>query len=189
MRIITGRYKGRIIRTVRDLSVRPATDRVKQTIFNMLAHRIEMQGIVVLDLFAGSGNLGFEALSRGASRVTFVENNRPAVDFIERNVRELGCEASSEIHETDVVSFIKAAATAYDLIFADPPYEFGQTRELPELILSRNLLKRDGYLIMEHAKNIRFAATSLYRTTASRQFGRTLVTFFQYPQPATADRS
>ncbi|MEK7250587.1 MAG: RsmD family RNA methyltransferase, partial [Bacteroidota bacterium] len=82
MRVISGIYKGRILKTVNDLSVRPVTDRVKQTLFDMLINRIEMDSATVLDLFAGSGGLGIEALSRGAAHVTFVESDSEAAHYI-----------------------------------------------------------------------------------------------------------
>src|SRR5512146_1205222 len=118
MRIITGLYKGRVLKTVRDLSVRPATERVRQTLFNMLANRIDFEGITVLDLFAGSGSLGFEALSRGASRVTFVEQSEEAARFIEENARILGCEDAVEVLEMDALGLLNARHGTYDLVFA-----------------------------------------------------------------------
>src|SRR5436309_12926687 len=85
MRIITGKFKGRVLSTVRDNSVRPATDRVKGMIFNVLQNRLRLEGAIVLDLFAGSGSLGFEALSRAADRVVFVDDRSEAIEVIGRN--------------------------------------------------------------------------------------------------------
>ncbi|MBI4535263.1 MAG: 16S rRNA (guanine(966)-N(2))-methyltransferase RsmD [Ignavibacteriae bacterium] len=179
MRVISGRYKGRNLTTVRDLSVRPATDRVKQTLFDMLATRIELEGASVLDLFAGSGNLGIEALSRGARCATFVEDNSDAVERIERNLRALGCESQTEIHETDVLSFIKHASESYDLIFADPPYAYAQVKSLPALIVTFQLLRPQGYLLIEHTQDLHFETTPLYLAGPEKKFGRTVVTFFR----------
>jgi 16S rRNA (guanine966-N2)-methyltransferase len=189
MRVITGLYKGRILKTVKDLSVRPATDRVKQTVFNMLANRIELQGTNVLDLFAGSGSLGIEALSRGAAHVTFVENGEQAVRYIEENVRTLGCEEMSDVDETDAMYFLSHARSPFDLIFADPPYEFGRTTDIPEMVFERKLLKHHGYLVVEHATSVRFASTRLYHAGPERKFGRTLVTFFRKPSVSPIEPS
>ncbi len=93
MRIIAGEFRGRSIGSVRDLSVRPTTDRVKQTIFDILTNRIEFGGIEVLDLFAGSGNLGLEALSRGAKSVAFIDKARKSLEVLEKNVASLGCKS------------------------------------------------------------------------------------------------
>ncbi len=180
MRVITGLYKGRTIRTVKDLSVRPATDRVKQTLFNMLATRIDIEGASVLDVFAGSGSLGIEALSRGANHVTFVENNEEAVRYIEQNLHSLRCEKKTEVLETDAMHFIADYRSSFDIIFADPPYRFERTSEIPERIFSRPLLKPQGYLLIEHSPDIRFESTSLYQAGPEKKFGRTLVTFFQH---------
>ncbi|MEK7748770.1 MAG: RsmD family RNA methyltransferase, partial [Bacteroidota bacterium] len=95
MRIIAGKYRGRLLTTADDLTVRPTTDRAKQTIFDILSARIEFDGIHVLDLFAGSGSLGLEALSRGASAVTFVEKAKRSLALAERNIKNLGCESES----------------------------------------------------------------------------------------------
>ncbi len=179
MRVITGLYKGRAIRTVRDLSVRPATDRVRQTIFNMLENRIPLEGSSVLDLFAGSGSLGIEALSRGAADVTFVETGRDAVAYLGDNLRMLGCEAAAQVYRMDVVEFLGRHQGAHDLVFADPPYAYERTAELPALIFGKGMVRPAGYLLIEHAKDLHFESTPHYHVGPEKRFGRTLVTFFQ----------
>ena len=183
MRVISGTYKGRILKTVPDLSVRPATDRVKQTLFDMLANRVEMDGAKVLDLFAGSGGLGIEALSRGAANATFVENDQDAAHFIEQNIRMIGCEAETTLVETDALSFIDRCTESFDLIFADPPYKFEETSRIPNMIFSKNLVAPHGYLLIEHTKELRFESTPLYAAGPEKRFGKTLVTFFRHHSP------
>ena len=97
MRIIAGTYRGRRLTTARDLSIRPTADRAKQTIFDMLSTRIDLERVDVLDLFAGSGSLGLEAISRGARSVVFVEQSRRSIAVLEANTRSLGCEAQCSI--------------------------------------------------------------------------------------------
>src|SRR3990170_248375 len=97
MRVISGTYKGRVLRTVRDQRVRPATDRVKESIFNILQNRIDLHGAHVLDLFAGSGSLGFEALSRGAAEVVFVDEWQGATRIIEENIKLLQCDDRCDV--------------------------------------------------------------------------------------------
>lgn len=178
MRVTTGLYKGRVLRTVDDLSVRPATDRVRQTIFNVLAHRMVLDGCTVLDLFAGSGSLGIEALSRGAAHATFVESGSEAAGWLEANVAMLGCEARVSILQMDAKQFLGQARGPFDLIFVDPPYAYPGTPGLPEEIFSRGLLAPDGYMLIEHAKDVSFTSTPLYSVGPVKPFGRTVVTFF-----------
>lgn len=180
MRVISGAYKGRILKTVPDLSVRPATDRVKQTLFDMLANRIEMDGANVLDLFAGSGGLGIEALSRGAQHTTFVENDDDAARFIEQNIRMIGCEGQTSLVETDAVTFINRCNESFDLIFADPPYGFEETTNIPQMIFNRNMIAQHGYLLIEHMNELRFESTPLYAAGPEKRFGKTLVSFFRH---------
>lgn len=182
MRVITGLYKGRILKTVNGLSVRPATDRVKKTIFDMLMSRLEIDGARVLDLFAGSGGLGIEALSRGAGHVTFVEKSSEASDFIEKNVEALGCEEATEIISMDATRFLRRCQEHFDLVFADPPYAFEETATIPSLVFQGKILKRHGYLLIEHAANLEFGSTLLYEAGPSKKFGRTRVTFFHHPR-------
>ncbi|HCV42014.1 MAG TPA: 16S rRNA (guanine(966)-N(2))-methyltransferase RsmD [Bacteroidetes bacterium] len=182
MRVITGLYKGRLLKTVNDLSVRPATDRVKQTIFDMLSNRIDLEGARILDLFAGSGSLGIEALSRGASHATFVETYADALNFIERNVEALGCEAATEILSMDAMQFLRRSQDRFDLVFADPPYAYDETASIPSVVFQDKILKRHGYLLIEHASKLEFSSTPLYHAGPSRKFGRTVVTFFHHPR-------
>lgn len=179
MRVIAGLYKGRTISTVKDLSVRPALDRVRQTIFDMLSNRIELEGATVLDLFAGSGSLGIEALSRGASNVTFVEIGDEAAEYIEKNVTTLGCLQATEIVQMDAMGFLRGNRHAYNLVFADPPYRFERTEEIPGIIFGQKMVKPGGYLLIEHTTDLRFESTPHYFAGPEKRFGRTVVTFFK----------
>ena len=91
MRIIAGTYRGRILLTVPDFSIRPTTDRVKQTVFDILSNRIDLNGVNILDLFSGSGSLGLEAISRGAMSATFIEKSPKSLAVLQKNVDTLGC--------------------------------------------------------------------------------------------------
>jgi len=181
MRIITGKYKGRILKVIPDKGVRPATDRVKGTIFNMLQNRLRLINADVLDLFAGSGNLGFEALSRGAKRIVFVDDDDEVLEAVEANAEKLGCLDSCAIIRSDAISFIEKKSEPYDLIFADPPYSYERTSEIPKLIFERKWLKKYGYLIIEHSKHTSFESLPIYLLNTQKEFGNTRVSFFIHP--------
>ncbi len=183
MRIIAGEYKGRVLTTVPDNSVRPATDRVKSTIFNMLQNRLDLNGANVLDLFAGSGSLGFEALSRGAENVVFVESSSKVAKMIEENITMLKCADQCDVVQTEALTYMQFCRQEFDLIFADPPYAWGQTAEIPELIFEKNLLKKDGFLIIEHIKHVPMETTQLYKLAVQKEFGQTRVSFIVHPDP------
>jgi len=185
MRVITGQFRGRRLSTIKNHVVRPATNRVKQTVFDVLSTRVDLTGVNVLDLFAGSGSLGIEAISRGASHVDFVEHMGDAADCIEENLAALGCARSARVWRSDAWRFIDRPGQVYELIFADPPYDFAQTRDIPTRIFSHDLLARNGYLVVEHAKGVRFQTTGQFTTGPEKRFGRTLVTFFTHPAATT----
>ena len=178
MRIIAGIYKGRLLASVRDASVRPATDRVKGSVFNMLQNRLNLNDANVLDLFAGSGSLGFEALSRGAGHVVFVEMTKPSSQVIESNARKLGCAGQCEVLQLNCLDFISRAHGSYDLIFADPPYAFAETDKIPWLIFSRGLLNEGGILTIEHTRRTQFHDDTLYERSVHKKFGATEISFF-----------
>ena len=161
MRVTGGEYRGRILRTVDDLSVRPATDRVRQTLFNMLVHRMDFDGLAVLDLFAGSGSLGIEALSNGAARAVFVEGDRRAAEYIEQNLDRLGCATTGEVLHLDALRYIAQTEERFGLVFADPPYRFAGTASLPDLIFGRQLVQDGGYLLIEHTKDLFYTESAL----------------------------
>lgn len=121
MRVISGKYKGHQLVSFQASHVRPTTDRVKESLFNIF--RNEIDGARVLDLFSGTGNLGIEALSRGAREVVFVEKNRKSVDIVEKNIAKLKVTEPHKIVCMDVLSFLKKPPTEpFDVIFADPPF-------------------------------------------------------------------
>ena len=178
MRIISGEYRGRRLKTVDDNSIRPATDKVKGSIFNMLQNRLSLINANVLDLFAGSGSLAFEALSRGATNAVFVEEARYAIEAIEENANALRCEDQCTILQTDAVQYIEHCREKFDLVFADPPYAYGSIADLPRLIFERGLLNKEGFLIIEHSKHTTFADSTQYKLSVCKEFGNTRVSFF-----------
>jgi 16S rRNA (guanine966-N2)-methyltransferase len=182
MRIISGELKGRTIRTTGSRQVRPATDRVRGALFNMLASRMDLEGIAVLDLFAGSGSLALEALSRGAGAAVCVESHRDALPFLEENIRTLGCETRAEVIAMDAVRYIEETDRSFQLIFADPPYGHAATATIPERVFSREILRRGGYLLIEHEPGVVFPALPLCTTGPEKRFGQTRVTFFHHPE-------
>ncbi len=181
MRIITGKYRGRVLDAPGGNGVRPATDRVKGTIFNMLQNRLGLKDIHVLDLFSGSGSLGFEALSRGASSIVFVDEDRAVLDSVHANARKIGCEDDCFMLKADAVEFIQQTSDKFELIFADPPYIYGGTPRLPALVFQHELLKTGGFLIIEHSKRTMFEKSDAYLLTVQKAFGDTRVSFFTHP--------
>ncbi len=183
MRIIAGHYKGRTLQTVRDLTVRPTTDRAKQTIFDILTNRVDFSGARILDLFAGSGGLGLEALSRGAATVTFIEQSRKVLAMLEANVRALGVESKCSLHVADAFWFLKSAATSFDVIFCDPPYRLEAIGRLPEAIYD-SAVSRDGtYVVMEHHRKSVIALSETNYEILRKPFGQTTVLILKTLKP------
>lgn len=181
MRVIAGRYGGRRLASARKVDVRPATDRVRETIFNILQNRLSLRGATVLDVFAGTGSLGIEAISRGATNAVFVDNSERALKLLRLNISQLGCDEACTVVKADALHFVERCQEQFDLIFVDPPYAYEATTQFPELIFSRHLLKKNGFLIIEHSRKTSFAESSLFRRVLSREFGQTVVSFFAHP--------
>ncbi|MFA6027254.1 MAG: 16S rRNA (guanine(966)-N(2))-methyltransferase RsmD [Ignavibacteriaceae bacterium] len=152
LRIISGSLKGRMIKAPDSDLTRPTTDRVRETIFNLLNNKIDFDGISVLDFFSGSGALGFESLSRGAAKVTFVEKNYPIYKNLLENIKALNVEDNCEIAKSDAVQFAKyAAGKKYDLILADPPFFQYSIYDVVKYVFENDLLTNDGYFIIERS--------------------------------------
>jgi 16S rRNA (guanine966-N2)-methyltransferase len=175
MRIISGEYRGRQLVTVRDLSIRPTTDRAKQTIFDILATRCELDGATVLDLFSGSGSLGLEALSRGAASATFVEKSRASVSVLEQNIRALGCTERCRVHIADVFWFLKNASHPYDLVFVDPPYKLETIGQLPLRLHESAAVRNGSWVVMEHSRESAMQFPENGFSVIQKAFGQTTV--------------
>lgn len=179
MRVIAGQYKGRRLFSINDHRIRPATDRVKESIFNILASRLDFVDSTVLDLFAGTGSLGIEALSRGARRAVFVESSGDAVRTIERNLEALNAQPSSTVIHSDAMRYMKKSTEQFTIVFADPPYAYRETGRLPDLVFERRLVGSSGFLVIEHQSQVMFRDRAGFTVGLARKFGSTVVSFFQ----------
>lgn len=175
MRIIAGRFKSRTIKAPAGDTTRPTTDRVREALFSMIQARINLTAAEVLDLYAGSGALGLEALSRGAGSATFVEKNRKVLTALKSNVQNLGVADEVEIVPADVLRFVDSLNASYDLILADPPYALPTMASLPSILRKR--LRDGGLLALEHDTSVRFDAEP--GVILSRDFGQTRITLFE----------
>ena len=173
MRIVAGSCKGARIVAPRGRATRPTSDRVREALFQILG---SVEGMRVLDLFAGSGALGLEALSRGASNAVFVESDRDAVRTIERNVERLGL-AGASVVRSDAVRFLAAEAGQYDVVFVDPPYEMVESLRMSLATHLPRVLAPPGVLVLETAATIEPDLSLPVRT--SRRYGSTRVTIFE----------
>ena len=176
MRIISGIYGGRRLSPPKNITARPTTDFAKESLFNLLNNRIDFTGIDVLDLFAGTGGIGIECVSRGARDVTAVEIAHVQQNWIISCCKQLGIRNLSVIRG-DVFKFLNACRTKYDLIFADPPYALEELPTLPDVILGQDILKEDGWLVIEHGKDTDF--TTHPRHIETRTYGSVHFSFFQ----------
>jgi 16S rRNA (guanine966-N2)-methyltransferase len=168
-RICGGRYRS--IRLVCPASkVRPTTDRVKEAIFSTLIHHL--QDSIVLDLFAGTGGLGIEAISRGAAWVTFIENARECIKVIERNVQMIDANQLATVIKSDARTYIGTCSSSFDLIFMDPPYHKALASQLAPHVY--NLLNPGGILVVEHSTKEEIPL-SAWKT---KKYGDTAISYF-----------
>ncbi len=167
MRVVAGDWRGRRIQSPESQTTRPTTDKVRQAIFNALNSNGVVQGAKVLDLFAGTGAMGIEALSRGATHCTFIENDRAALGVLRRNIEAMGAANLCTVLEMDA-STQGAHGLEADIVIADPPYDFGQW----DLLLSGVCAP---LVVAESSRAI--VAPNGWEVTRERRYGRTVVTF------------
>jgi len=156
MRIISGKYKSRRFDIPHNFKARPTTDFAKENIFNVIRNLIDLEDAVALDLFAGTGSISFELLSRGCREVVCVERDAAHYAFIKKIKDELKADQLLTI-KTDAMKYIASVNRTFDFIFADPPYAFPELSQIPENILSHHLLNPDGVFVMEHPKEYDFS--------------------------------
>lgn len=179
MRIITGIAKGRKIKAPSGMDTRPTLDRVKESIFDILACKIE--GKNILDLFAGTGNLGLEAISRGANKCIFVENNRDTYKILQENVTSLGFQKECELYNRDSfasLKFFHNNNNTFDIIFLDPPYGKGYIEKAISAIDGEDLLNDDGIIVCEYdEKDLIPDTVGKIRSYRTEKYGRVKISF------------
>jgi 16S rRNA (guanine(966)-N(2))-methyltransferase RsmD len=177
MRIISGIYKGKKIYSVEGMTSRPTTDFVREMIFSTL-YSLDADYSNTLDLYAGSGALGFEALSRGAESVTFVEASNKAVSTIIANIELLKCKDRCHVVKRKVEFFFEMGG-AYTLILADPPYNKGLVNATLEMIIESGILAEEGIIVFEHSKEEVIATEYKGYLIKEKQSGPTVVSFMK----------
>ena len=183
MRVITGSARGRILETLKgDDIVRPTTDKVKEAVFS--AVQFEIEGRDFLDVFAGSGQMGIEALSRGARSATFLDSSREAVRCIERNLKVTNLTQFGVIRRCDSLSFVRSTTEKYDIAFLDPPYNTGILQEiLPHIA---QIMKKTGVIICESALNDKILQ-KYYNFTLDRErrYGKIKISIYRHEEFAS----
>jgi 16S rRNA (guanine966-N2)-methyltransferase len=176
MRIVSGYLRGRKFSPSGHLPVRPTTDFAKESLFNILNNHIDFHQMKALDLFAGTGNISFELISRGCISVTSIDTNFKCTDFIKKTAEAFNIE-NLQVIKTNVFNFLKFAYTPYDIIFADPPYDMEHIDSIPDLVFEKNLVAENGFLIIEHSRDHDF--TKHARFFEHRLYGKVNFTFFR----------
>lgn len=175
IRIISGKHRGRRFLAPNTMPVRPTTDRAKEALFNILNNDLYFDELKCLDLFSGTGNISYELISRGSKDVTAVDQNAACIKFIHESAEKIGEEIN--IIKSDVFKFLKRDFASYDLIFADPPYDFQEHKELVDSIFANNKLKEDGNLIVEHSAMEDLS--SIANFIEARAYGSVKFSFFK----------
>lgn len=179
MRIIRGKYGRRRFDVPSNITARPTTDFARENIFNVLENMLDFDGIDALDLFAGTGAVSFEMLSRDAAHVTAVEKAGTQQRFIRKVAAELGADNFSLVNG-DALRYIDSAPKAFDLVFADPPYDMPGFADVPRKVLESGLLKPGSVFIIEHSRNHDFS--TLPHFVDHRTYGSVNFSIFQIPE-------
>jgi 16S rRNA (guanine(966)-N(2))-methyltransferase RsmD len=180
MRIVSGKYKSRRFDVPKSFKARPTTDFAKENLFNVLGNLLDLEGAEALDLFAGTGSISFELLSRGCEKVICVEKDHAHNAFIKKVKEELKAGNLTTL-KTDAFKYIESVQQSFDFIFADPPYALNDLARIPERILLRNLLKEGGVFVMEHPKEYDFS--SLPGFWQKRIYGAVNFSIFVHARP------
>lgn len=175
MRIIGGKYRGKMFFPPSNFEARPTTDFAKEALFNMLNNDFNFENIDVLDLFSGTGSISYEFGSRGTKNIVAVEANPKHAAFIEKNFEQLKFE-NATIYKTDVFKFLNNCKQKFDVIFADPPYKLDNIEDIYHLVFKNNLLSDTSYLIIEHSDKNDFSAYPHF--VQMKQYGSVHFSFF-----------
>lgn len=188
MRIIAGKFKGRLIKFPNSKLVRPTTDKVKESLFNYLVHSIDFDAIKVCDIYAGSGSLGLEALSRGANEVHFVEKDFRVSNILRENISLLGAENKCKVFRMEAVRFSKMSChEKYNMILADPPFFKNDIYKVVQNILTNGFLAEDGILIVERSIQTQREDETAFGKAAEKRLGDSLIYFFHAQERVTSE--
>jgi 16S rRNA (guanine(966)-N(2))-methyltransferase RsmD len=185
VRIISGKYKGRRIFPPKGLPVRPTTDMSKEALFNVLNNHFSFEGMKILDLFAGTGNISFEFASRGSTPITSVDGDFGCVKFIKQVADEYDFNIAAT--KSDVFKFLERNNATYDIIFADPPYALDQKTfdKIVLLVFEKNTLQEDGMMIIEHSKYTKL--DHLIHFSFKKTYGGSIFSFFEIGKSTEGD--
>ncbi len=177
MRIISGKFKGRRIFPPKGLPVRPTTDMSKEALFNVLNNHFSFEGLKVLDLFSGTGNISYEFASRGSDNITSVDGDFGCVKFIKQVAEEYDFNIAAI--KSDIFKFLEKNKNSYDIIFADPPYALDQKTfdKMVLIIFDQNLLHEDGMMVIEHSKYTKL--DHLIHFSFKKSYGGSIFSFFE----------
>jgi len=176
VRIISGKNKGKQIHPPPGFKARPTTDFAKEALFNIIENYFDIEELSVLDLFAGTGSISYEFASRGARRISTVEKDPATFRFIRNMIGKMEMVQVNPVH-SDAMKVIRNPWEAYDLVFADPPYDFTELQSLPNLILDSSLLEKEGWLILEHPSGMNFSENR--QLFDHRKYGSVNFSFFR----------
>lgn len=175
MRIIGGRLKGIRLNPPKNLPVRPTTDMAKEALFNILQNKLDFEGLKILDLFSGTGNISLEFASRGALAVHSVDLHAGCVNHL-KSISETHQLTQIKTYKSDVFKYLGQENESFDLIFADPPYDLAQIPEIAKLVFENKLLNKDGILIIEHQSRQDLHQHPNF--TEKRKYGNCAFSFF-----------
>jgi 16S rRNA (guanine(966)-N(2))-methyltransferase RsmD len=177
MRIITGSARGRKLKTLEGLDVRPTTDKVKEAIYSAI--QFDIEGATVLDLFSGSGQMGIEAISRGANMVFFVDKARASIECTKENLETVGFTKQAKIFNMDGLDFIKTTTQKFDIVILDPPYSKGIIEEVLPILETK--LNQGAKVVCEHEKYLELPqAIGDLAIKKKYSYGKTEVTIYTY---------
>jgi len=182
LRVIAGELKGRKIRTVRGIKTRPTADRTREAIFNILAFQIA--GSRILDLFAGTGAFGIEALSRGADSAVFIDNDRKSISTLNENIQPLALKSQATVLQCDLTrdwDLLRSLKTTFDLIFMDPPYNKEMIAPTLFHLHTSHFIDKAARVVVEHSiLEPLIEVPAPFEIAGQRRYGKTLVTFLDY---------
>jgi len=181
MRIITGKARGLKLTTPKNMDVRPTSDRVKESLFNIIGTKIV--GTHILDLFAGTGNLGLEAWSRGADKVIFIDESQASLQLVRTNIAKAKAEKETTVikgNAVKVIADLAARGEKFDFIFCDPPYNKGLPAQIIEQVAKYDIVIAGGYLIVEHSQHESITELPInLEIIRSEKYGETLISFLR----------